>query len=619
MSRNDLLVLGLWCAAVLALLSPVWARSGAAFFNHGDLYTYHIPLRSLTVSALQSGRLPFWNPYILLGVPHAANPQAALFYPAAVLEAFFPVVTAFVWDQILHLLWAGAGMFLLSRAQRLDRASAAVLASAYALSPFLIYRVTAGIPTLLAALSWAPWLWLAWLSGSWLLLAAAFALQLLSGHAQFLVINGAAMALWALFHDGRGALFARLAAAGAAALALTAAQWPLTAQFLRLSVRSNWSGAMSGAYALQAGSLWTWINPAALGTPLDGTWPDVLSVFYETCGGWAGPLALALAAYGLLRGKRRLPALGIACLGVFLAMGPRGPLSRGILDLAVLSYLRTPSRWLFLTLWSGLLLAGSGLAALRGARLPKGARLFGAAAAFLPVAAWAALFLRPQNPGPYLDPRPEIVEKLAGGHSRVLTGPELANPNKASLYRMMNVNGYEAFYLKGVPVWAATAEGAPAADASRVYVSRWRSEAALKAGVAARLTSGGIERGSAWPLAVFLDARGGRVLPDPGLWLERPERWRVWGAAPPGAAAIGLSLPDYPGWRARLDGSPAVLSRWDGMFQAMRLPEAISRGAKFDLRIEFVPIGWALLTALMAASWAFWLAAIAGRFMRASA
>ena len=121
MSRNDLLVLGLWCAAVLALLSPVWAHLGAAFFNHGDLYTYHVPLRSLTASALQAGHLPFMNPYILLGVPHAANPQAALFYPAALLEAFFPVVTALVWDQILHLLWAGVGMFLLCRSQRLDR------------------------------------------------------------------------------------------------------------------------------------------------------------------------------------------------------------------------------------------------------------------------------------------------------------------------------------------------------------------------------------------------------------------------------------------------------------------------------------------------------------------
>ncbi|HXS99157.1 MAG TPA: hypothetical protein VN915_00615 [Elusimicrobiota bacterium] len=629
MSRNDLLVLGLWCAAVLALLAPVWASPGAAFFNHGDLYTYHVPLRALTASGLQAGHLPFWNPYILLGEPHAANPQAALFYPAALLEAFFPVVPALVWDQVLHLLWAGAGMFLLCRAQRLDRAGAFALASAFALSPFLIYRVTAGIPTLLAALSWAPWLWLAWLSGSGLLLAGCFALQLLSGHAQFLVINGAAMAAWALFHDGRGALYARLAAAGAGALALTAAQWPLTAQFLRLSVRSAWSGAMSGAYALPPAALWTWLNPAALGTPAAGTWQDVLSVFYETCGGWAGPVALAMGAYGLARGKRRLPASVLALAGVFLAMGPRGPLSRAVLGFAVLSYLRTPSRWLFLTLWAVLLLAGAGAAALHerhsplgGRRLPRGARLLAALLSFAPLALWDAPFLRPQDPAPYVAPRAQVAEALAGRAQRVLTAPELANPNKAILYRMMNVNGYEAFYLKDVPAWAASVEGAAAADASRVYASKWRSPAAVRAGVAAVLTPGGFERGAAWPLAVFLDAAGNRVLPDPQLWLESPERWRVFGRISSRAVKIAMSIPVYPGWRARLDGAPVEISRWDGMFSSVEFPASLfarpkalegTPGDAFDLRLEFVPTGWALLAALTALAWAAWLAALARR------
>jgi len=613
MSRNDLRVLGLWCAAVLALLSPVWVRFGAAFFNHGDLYTYHVPLRALTASSLQSGRLPFWNPFILLGVPHAANPQAALFYPPALLGVFFPIVTALVWDQILHLLWAGAGMFLLARSQRLDRAGAAVLASAFALSPFLIYRVTAGIPTLLAALSWVPWLWLAWLSYFPGLLAAAFALQLLSGHGQFLVINGAAMALWALCRDGRRALLARLAAAGAAALALTAAQWVPTAQYLRESVRSDWSGAMSGAYALPPGALWTWLNPGALGTPLDGSWSDVLSVFYETCGGWAGPAALALAAWGLARGRRRGPALALAAAGVFLSFGPRGPLSRALLGFAVLSYLRTPSRWLFLTLWGGVLLAGAGLAALRGRRRPAGARLVLALAGFLPLAVWDAPFLRPQDPAPFLAPREEIADKLGTMPQRVLTDPELANPNKTMLYHLMNVNGYEAFYPKGVPAWAAAAEGEPAADASRVYVSRWNSEAARRAGVGARLSPAGIEMGPARPLAAFVDARGRRVGSGPRLWIERPERWRVTGPVPDGAAGVTLSQPAYPGWRARVGGVRVPLASWDGIFQALPLPPSFPKGAELDLTLEFEPTGWTWLAALTLAAWAFWLAALARR------
>lgn len=610
MSRDDLLVLGLWCAAVLALLAPVWVRPAAVFFNHGDLYAYHVPLRELTASELQSGRLPFWDPYILLGVPHAANPQAALFYPAALLGAFWSVPRALVFDQVLHLLWAGAGVFLLARAQRLGRGGAFALAAAYALSPFLIYRVTSGIPTLLAALAWAPWLWLAWLSGSALLLAAAFALQLLSGHGQFLVVNGVGMALWALFRPERAALIKRLVQGGAGALALTAVQWVLTAQYLSHSVRANWSGAMSGAYALPPGALWTWLNPGALGAPGAG-WGDALSVFYETCGGWVGPLALALAAFGFLRARRRAPAAALAAAGIALAFGPRGPLSRALLGFAVLSYLRTPSRWLFLAVWAAVLLAGAGLRALRGRRWPAGGRAAFALAAFLPLAAWDAPFLRPQDPDLFLRRSERVAETLAGRPQRVLTEPEIANPNKTILYRMMNVNGYEAFYPKGVPAWAAAAEGAPAADASRVYVSAWRSPAARRAGVSARIAASGVEHDGGWPLAAFVDAAGARVTPDPKLWIERPSRWRVTGPIPAAAAGVELSAPAYPGWSARLSGAPAPLGRWEGLFQSVLLPAARPAGTSLDLTLEFRPTGWTALVLLSAAAWAAWLFALA--------
>jgi hypothetical protein len=582
-------------------------RPGTSFFNHGDLYTYHVPLRSLTASSLQSGHMPFWNPYILLGVPHLANPQAAIFYPPALLWSILPVVTASVWDQILHILWAGAGMFLLARFSRLDRVASFVLTSAYALSPFLVYRVTAGIPTLVAALSWAPWLWLAWLSGSLLLLSAAFALQLLSGHGQFLVVNGVAMALWAVCRDGRRELLARLALAGGGALALTAAQWIPTAEYLRHSVRADWAGAASAAYSLPRGALWTWIAPGALGTPRDGSWPDALSVFYETCGGWAGPLVLALAGWGLVRGRRRAPAAALAALGAFLAFGPRGPVSRALLDFPVLSYLRTPSRWLFLSLWGVLLLAGAGLAVGRGRRLPPGARLALVLAGFLPLAWWDAAFLRPQDPSPFLNPKIEISEKLGGRSERVLTDPALANPNKASLYHLMNVNGYEAFYPKGVPAWAAAAEGAPAADASRVYVSHWRSPEAVRAGVAAHLSVNGVERGAAWPLASFVDASGRRVGADPRLWIEKPELWHVSGAVPDGAAGATLSVPAYPGWRARAGATPVGLVPWDGIFQAVPIPSSFPRGANLDLALEFSPTCWIWLVGITALSWTLWM------------
>jgi len=610
MTRRDLIVAGALAAFVLALTASVWARPGQAFFNHGDLYAYHWPLRHHTTAALIEGRLPFWNPYIMLGVPHAANPQAALFYPASVIGFLLPLVPALAWDQVLHLLWAGLGAFLLARWARLPRAAAAALAAAYALSPFLIYRVTAGIPTLVAALSWAPWAWLAWLAGSAPLLAAVFALQFFSGHPQFLVVNAAAMGLWSAVQPARFSLWRRLALGAGGALALAAAQWLPTLELLRGSNRSGWPAQFRAAYSLQPADLLMWLSPGAHGTPLNGAWKGAVSVFYESGGVWLGALMLAFAAGGLLRGRARLGPLLLVAGGVALALGANGPLGP-LLHTPGFSYLRTPSRWSLLSLWGLWLLAGSGARAVFAS--PKAARALSVIplVVLAELAVWDSGFLRSVNSAAFTAASPAVAGRLAGRPSRMLTDPELANPNKAVVYRMRNVNGYEAFYPASAAQWAYTAEGEPAADPSWVLVSRWKSEAAERAGVSARLARNGIEeRAGAWPLAAFLDAKGGRVTPDPSLTIDRPERWRVTGAIPAGAVALALAETRWPGWSARLNGDAAPLIPWGPAFQSVALsPDA----AAIDLRLEFFPTNWLLWALASAAAWTVWFGAVLRR------
>jgi hypothetical protein len=609
MTRRDLIAVGGLAAAVLALTACVWARPGRAFFNHGDLYAYHWPLRHHTAASLIEGRLPFWDPYVMLGVPHAANPQAVLFYPASILGFLLPAVTALVWDQILHLLWAGLGAFLLARFARVPRAASAALAAAYALSPFLIYRVTAGIPTLTAALSWAPWAWLAWLGGSAPLLAAVFALQFFSGHPQFLVVNAAAMGLWAAARPERLPLWARLCGGAAGALALAAAQWLPTLELLRGSNRAGWPAQFRAAYSLRPADLLMWLSPGAWGTPLNGAWDGPVSVFYESGGVWLGCGALALAAGGLLRGRARTGPVLLVALGVLLALGANGPLAP-LLNAPGFSYLRTPSRWSFLSLWGLWLLAAAGARAMSAAPRTARALTFLPLLALAELAAWDSGFLKPAASGPFTKASPAVAARLAGRASRVLTDPALANPNKAIVYRMRNVNGYDAFYPASAAAWAAEAEGEPAADPSWVLVSRWKSEAASRAGVSSRLAPGGVEeRSGAWPLAAFLDAKGDRLTPDPLLSIDRPERWRASGAIPAGAVAVALSETRWPGWRASLDGRPAPLRPWGPAFQSV----ALAGGASLDLRFEFAPTGWFWWAALSAAAWGVWFAALMRR------
>ncbi|MBI4061451.1 MAG: hypothetical protein HY403_08485 [Elusimicrobia bacterium] len=606
MTRRDRIVVGAVATAVLALTASVWAHSGRTFFNHGDLYAYHWPLRHHTAAALVEGRLPFWNPYVMLGVPHAANPQAALFYPAAVLSFLLPVMTALVWDQILHLLWAALGAFLLARSARLPRAGAAALAAAYALSPFLIYRVTAGIPTLIAALSWAPWAWLAWLGGSASFLAAVFALQFFSGHPQFLVINAVGMGAWSLAL-GRGREFGRLAAAACGALALAAAQWLPTLELLRGSNRSDWPAQFTAAYSLRPADLLMWLSPGAFGTPLHGAWDDAVSVFYESGGAWLGCAALALAAGGIMRSRSRRGPVLLMALGIALSLGVNGPFGP-LFSAPGFSYLRTPARWSFLSLWGFWLLAGAGARALSASSRAAGALPLIALAVLAELGSWDAAFLKPANARLFTQASPPVAERLAGRLSRVITDPALANPNKTIVYRMRNVNGYDAFYPGSAAAWAGSAEGAPAADSSRVLVSRWGSEAARRAGVAARLSPGGVETAAgAWPLAAFIDRGGNRLMPDPLLAIDRPERWHVTGEIPKGAAAVALSETRWPGWRASSGGRAIALSPLGPAFQSAALPA----GGRFvDLRLEFCPPRWFLWAALSAAAWALWFAAL---------
>ena len=227
------------------------------------------------------------------------------------------------------------------------------------------------------------------------------------------------------------------------------------------------------------------------------------------------------------------------------------------------------------------------------------------------LAIWDAGFLKSVNASLFTKPSAAVSARLAGRQTRLLTAPVLANTNKAIVYRMRNANGYEAFYPATAALWAASAEGEPAADPSWVLVSRSKSDASARAGVSARLSPEGIEeRAGAWPLASFIDGKGARVEPDPHLDIERPERWRITGPIPKGAVAVALAETRWPGWRALLNGRAADLKLWGPAFQSVALaPDA----AAIDLRFDFSPTRWFWWAALSAAAWSLWFVALARR------
>jgi len=607
MRARDFFLFGLWAALLLALLAPSWLRPGEALSNFGDLYAYHYPLRHLTVAALQSGRLPFWNPYIFGGLPLAANPQSVLFYPVSLLGAFFPLGLALTWDCAFHLAWAGLGVWLLARRSRHSAAGAMLLATLFAFSPFLVYRVAEGIPTILAALAWSPWCWLALLSARPGLLAGAWSLQLLSGHPQFMAINALAMAVWLLFERRALSGLARMAKEGALVLALTALQWLPAWEFLSRSVRKAWPAAFTGAYSVPLAAYLTWIDPDVWGNAIAHTYAGPPSVFFETSGVHIGVMGLLLAGTGLWKGRRGA-ALALILGGAILAGGDNNPVSAAVLRFGPLHFLRTPARYLFLCLWGLLLAAGSGLRRLELAlKARPGFRAAVVLAAMAELVLWDRAFLKSEDAAPYLRASPAVAEALGGRARRVMTDPELANPDKTMLYRAMNVNGYDAFYLDGYPQYAARSEGRPAADPSRTYLTRVDSPEMRRLGVAFFLSASGrlSPAASPYPLAYFVSP-GGEFLGGAALSILRPEAWRVTGAAPHGAERLILAQPLYPGWKAWLNGRAVSLEVWDGLLQSVALPGAPGEGFVLDAR--FTPTLWPLWAALACLGWAAWLA-----------
>jgi len=609
MRPKDVLAFALLSGLALALLAPAVFLPGAALAGFGDLYAYHYPLRHLATGALQAGRLPFWNPYIFCGTPLWANSQAALFYPVGVLARVLPLSLALSWDFAFHLLWAGLGVLLLARREGLGAPASFFLAGLYCFSPFLLYRITEGIPTLLASLAWAPWCWLAFLSSRRGLLGAVWALQFLSGHPQFGIANAVGMAAWALCRAERGRLLLRFAAEGALAAALAVVQWPATWQFVSLSVRRAWPQSFLAAYSASPRDLLTWLWPNVWGNPMDGTCREFPSVFFESSGvyiGWAGLLAAA-AGLGLARAWRAGVLIG---LGVFLALGWHNPLYR-LISAGPAALLRTPSRYLFLSLWGLILAAGAGARLLEG-RLKPALRAFIVAAAVVELCAWGQRFVKTESAASYLHFREDLAQVAGGRPLRVLIDPALASADKTMLYRAMNVNGYDAFFLGGYAAFAAASEGRPAADASRGYLEHVGTAVMRRAGVAYKLTAAGELQHDpgVLPLAYFSSGPDSPLAePVVSVELERPERWRVRGRAPAGADRLVVAVPAYPGWRAWLGGLPAALEPW-GFFQAVRLPPGLP-GRDVDLRLDFLPRAWAWWVLAAAAAWLAWLAWLA--------
>lgn len=540
-------------------------------YNFGDLWSYHYPLRHLTAARVQEGQLPLWNPYIFAGVPHAANPQALLFYPLAQLHYFLPLAWSFSLDSFFHVLWAALGAHLLLRAWRLQAAGAALLGAAYALSPFLIYRIMQGVPTHLSALSWAPWVWLAALSRHPLPMTLALALQVLSGHPQFALVNAIGLGLWCLLRSPRRAI--AVAPAATLGLFLAAAQVAPTLEYLKQSVRAIWDPGLALGYSFKARHLLTLLWPASFGDPFTLEFP---SEFFEMAGLYIGLVPLGLAAWGLatLRGRRAAAAWALIGAGLFFGFGDNNPGYLALQGLLRLDLLRVPARFGFLILWGLWLAAAIGWRRLEPWRRPKlAAGLL--AVSLLDLALHARPWLRAEDPERFMAAQPEMARLLASG-TRMATHPDILSPNKTMLYRVRNATGYEAFYPARIAFYTARSERGAAADGSRTYIRRWDTPEMTALGVRFYLSpemipgdGRGKRRGATW---VYENPNAAPLVTGTASWAELTPEHIATEVQGPSTLVVRQAY--YPGWRAWHGGREVPVAVADGLFAMASAPAA---------------------------------------------
>jgi hypothetical protein len=346
--------------------------------DHG-FFAY--PLAHFQRDCFWHGELPFWNPYNYCGAPFLAQWNTMPLYPPALIYLLLPLTWSLSFFCLLHLWWAGFGMYQLAH-----RWTGNDFAAAFAGVAFAFNGLTLNLlmwPSHIATLSWMPWVVLAvegaWRDGGRKIFPAAIVggLQMLAGGPETIFLTWIfLLALWiqqfAKGESSRVGMLWRFPAVVALVIFLAAAQ---LLPFLDLTAHSQRETGFADLRSSMPA--WGWANflvPMAFGN----TWD--MGVFFQYDQGWTssyypgiGTLWLALLAAWTLRERRVWLLAAGAAAALLFALGEHTPvypaLRRIIPQLSLITY---PVKYLTLAAFLAPLLAAFALA--RQQIVPDGQR-----------------------------------------------------------------------------------------------------------------------------------------------------------------------------------------------------------------------------------------------------
>jgi hypothetical protein len=336
----------------------------------GDNLYQNLPMRTLAGDQLRHGTFPLFNPYIWSGSPLLGGWNAGAMYPFTFLFAVLPATAAWVLNEVLVYWVAALGLFLFVRASGLRPLAGLLGAASFAFAGSMASQlVHFGV---VAGMSWVPLMLVSLLQLSrrptgharlgWIaLLGASGGMCVLAGEPRAIdeaVIIAALYVVWRTIRIGRAAIGFLVSASVGLGLSvlLGAVQWLPGLSVVATSQRAGGgyslfsSGSLPGQWLLLFGVPDLVGGSGSFGQPSFFAHYNLAEVT-----GYVGmlPIVAAVALVATLRWRRPVPEwlgwIGIALVGVILALGGGTPLGPALSHIPLFGDQRLQSRNILVT------------------------------------------------------------------------------------------------------------------------------------------------------------------------------------------------------------------------------------------------------------------------------
>ena len=187
--KNPIILASLAMLVIIAVFFEPVIFGGKTFSSPDSLSPKAVGM-ALNDLSVETGEFPQWQPWVFSGMPSAEafTNLSKLYFPEYLFKLFFlPGMLI----QLLHLLFAGIGGFLLLRHFKCSDWAAGLGATAFMITPYMVTMVVFGHGSQMMTAAYIPWVfWFTvrlwqntnfWDTG-WLAVLLGFQLQ--RGHAQ---------------------------------------------------------------------------------------------------------------------------------------------------------------------------------------------------------------------------------------------------------------------------------------------------------------------------------------------------------------------------------------------------------------------------------------------------